>query len=330
MEEHCKQFNVILLKTGDQLAKNDKYIEHLKSSNISHKFKQISQINLLKFEFCNLSVIREKLADFFLSNGTEKQTAFSKTNYRSLIITSRQTVESIEAAFEKEFDVVKHLDLLPELLGDSQLQNTMNHETKLFVYCVGQATFSRFKEMLRKFKHLSESIDKNVCIRSVTEGKQNALELSRLVIQDRHDLFSQDGNTFAFYPCSSIRKDELSTELTKNGVSFEEITAYKTAHSEAGLNELYEMLLKHLTDENPVNFLVFFSPSGCDALFEDQSQKNKLDDLIRNNISRIRLLSIGPSTSAKLKIYFPDLFNVSVFELDEPSPRALLDRLNSF
>jgi uroporphyrinogen-III synthase len=338
MENESKKINVILLKTSDQSAKTvkDKYIEHLTNSDVSQKFKSVSQINLLQFEFCNLSAIHDNLADFLLSKNDEIITKFLQTKYRSLILTSRQTVESIEAAFERELEQVKGSNNHTALLEDSLLQNLDLNESKLFVYCVGQATFSRFKEMLRRFKSLNESVDKNVCIRSVSEGKQNALELSRLIIQDKNNLFSKNGSIsddsslqFAFYPCSSIRKDDLSIELNKNGVSFEEVTAYKTLHSESGLKELHETLLSHLYDDT-FNFLVFFSPSGCDAVFEESIEPNKLGDLVRKNLDNVRLLSIGPSTSAKLKLYFPDSFGKFIFELDEPSPRALLDKLNSF
>jgi uroporphyrinogen-III synthase len=168
-----------------------------------------------------------------------------------------------------------------------------------------------------------------------TESKQNALELSRLIVQDTGSLFKNEvaapaeiGFKFAFYPCSSIRKDDLGIELTKHNLSFEEVTAYRTTHSEVGLQELRETLNECLINNSAsvLNFLVFFSPSACEAVFEDAS----LSELVRANLTKVNFLSIGPSTSAKLNIYLPGLFNKSVFEIDEPSPQALLAKLNSF
>ena len=218
---------------------------------------------------------------------------------------------------------------MPELEDDLSLQDVSEEsfKTKFLIYCVGQATFSRLKKLLRKLKLLNESTDLRVLVRNLSsESKQNAIELSRLIVQDYAQYFANQANTwstFAFYPCSSIRRDELYTELKKASVSFEELTAYKTAHSEQGLFELQTDLSEFVATSDDLNILAFFSPSGVEGVFENE----KLSRLIKENSHRIRLISIGPSTSAKLKHFISEQ---AIYELDEPSPQALYKQLNLF
>ena len=59
------KFNVYLLKSADETAK-DKYVEYLSSSsNKSHMINEIKLVNLLEFKFVNLKLFEKKLNDFF-------------------------------------------------------------------------------------------------------------------------------------------------------------------------------------------------------------------------------------------------------------------------
>jgi uroporphyrinogen-III synthase len=155
--------------------------------------------------------------------------------------------------------------------------------------------------------------------------------------------FETPSKQLAFYPCSSIRKDDLSNELKKANIPFEELNVYKTTVADSNLG-----LLKNFIDEFLVTAksscdnskqriicLVFFSPSGVEAVFKNKENDeilSKYADLpkcIYENISFFRIFSIGPSTTQRLKQI---LNNTDIFvdELSEPSPQALLESLLKF
>ncbi len=117
------------------------------------------------------------------------------------------------------------------------------------------------------------------------------------------------------YPCSSIRKEDLSRALANAEISFDELHVYKTGHSHAGLTQLKSLLSEELTSQQCLLCLVFFSPSCVEAVFSGCESKY-FAEMIRANRERFRFVSIGPSTSCKLGEYADD-------ELEEPSPQAL-------
>lgn len=95
---------------------------------------------------------------------------------------------------------------------------------------------------------------------------------------------------------------------------------YKTTHCQAGLQRLENILNKEINEENRSVCLVFFSPSCVDGIFKLNSltQMSSLGQTILKNVNGFRFVSIGPSTSSKLKQYVD-----GVYELSEPSPKAL-------
>ena len=131
-------------------------------------------------------------------------------------------------------------------------------------------------------------------------------------------------NKYALYPCSSIRKNDLTNELKKNSIPLDEIVAYETVKDDEAVMRLHSHLEKYSTpnysnDDTRVCCLVFFSPSGCDAVFSAKNAKRQV-----NLSSHFRFISIGPSTSVKLKE-----FVTNVDELREPSPEALVEKLKT-
>ena len=344
MSSYNKLLNIIVLKTNDQINKthdsllttnnekdnsfiNDRYVEFLSKNFTKLQVESIEQINLLRFEFCNLQDLKDKLIE---STCLIKNSIIDlHSNYKCIILTSRQTCEAIELSLA---DLIKDLDCNDiENINDS---NNNGLENKFIVYCVGQSTANRFKQIVCKLRSLNSSIDSLISIRSLDnlnstniEHKQNAKQLANLIIQDyqkfKNSELKVNFNKYALYPCSSIRKDDISNELSKNHVHFDEIIAYRTVNCQIGIESLHNSILK-LTNKKTSNFicLIFFSPSACDAVMN-----SKLADLIRADMNKFKLISIGPSTTSKLKSYFA---NDDIYQLDEPSPQSLFDKLKLF
>ena len=269
------KFNVYLLKSADETAK-DKYVEYLSSSsNKSHMINEIKLVNLLEFKFVNLKLFEKKLNDFF-----------NKRVYSCLIITSRQIVEAMR---------------LVDLKADK------GDEEKFLVYCVGEQTAFNFRDfLLNKHPLLVNSVDIRIPI-----VKQSANELANLILKENSD----SGSFYALYPCSSIRKEDLIVKLTESKLKIDELTLYETTTSENGIKSL--LLIDF---SNKQNCFVFFSPSCVQSVFENEHLKEKLLE----TTSYYFIVSIGPSTSLKIKSI---LHNENFIEMNEPSPKGLVDSL---
>lgn len=314
--QEIPKFDVFLLKTNDSLTSNDdRYANHLINIECVNKAENI---NLLSFENCNLDELRKKLWPILVEKDFNNNLAKS---YRSLIITSRQTVEAIENAFKDLCTSEESTNVSDVLESNVELDADIVQD-KLIVYCVGLATATRFNKFISKFSN-NETLCKHILIRITNSDKQNAKELSRLIVSDYKRLKSnEDLATYALYPCSSIRKDDLSVELNKENIKYDELFVYRTTHSKEGLSMLGQKLANSLSGKTHLICLVFFSPSGCDALFNSDENLSKT---IFDNLSSFRFISVGPSTSAKLKT----LINEEIYQLEQPSPEALSKMLLS-
>ncbi|WP_417884684.1 uroporphyrinogen-III synthase [Zunongwangia sp.] len=105
----------------------------------------------------------------------------------------------------------------------------------------------------------------------VAEMADNALELAEKIIENHQH------KHFLFF-CGNKRRDELPSELTKNKVSFEERTVYKTN-------------LNYTKFQQDFNGILFFNPSGIKSYFK----KNKKTDSIA--------FCIGTTTANAIKKY---------------------------
>ncbi len=137
--------------------------------------------------------------------------------------------------------------------------------------------------------------------------------------------FLEDFSTYALYPCSSIRKDDLSNALVKANVSFDELNVYRTSYSQPGLARLKSILSNELISKQNIICLVFFSPSCVEAVFNNLGS-DCVAEIILTNKECFKFISIGPSTGCKLAEYVDRGF----YELNEPSPQALETVLKAF
>lgn len=194
----ANKFHAILLKsndhqsstnaTGNDSNNHDRYIDYLKSKNLPC-FGQISKVSLLSFEQINLDLLGTKLWRLFFT-----PTAY----YKCLILTSRQTIESIQVALTDLIDTRK-----PMINETDYCKGDL---TKLTVYCVGNATAARFNDlifkiisgfpMIKKFINFDRIEVKQVNSKNVTESaehKQNGLELSKSIVNDYKSYLNESG-----------------------------------------------------------------------------------------------------------------------------------------
>lgn len=329
--------DVILLKSNDDsdtTKKKDRYIQALEQQHqSSFQIASNLQINLLKFSYLNSKEIYSRLNKCLASNET--------SSHKCLILTSRQAIESIQVAFD---------DLLTTTTNTNSNESSFSYKenideydidkTRLIIYCVGDVTKTRFKHFVQeKLVNYHPHVLNDIIIRTPSSlgQKQNAKSLANLIIDDYNylkvkykeasiRLFS---HTYALYPCSSIRKDDLSDQLKINSISLEEIVAYETVQDDLAVMRFYSNLSNYLTKcENRVCCFVFFSPSGCNAVFNFKHEEyvNIKKKILTDKSGKFVFISIGPSTSSKLKEFVDE---VCVHELREPSPEALVEKLTT-
>ena len=97
---------------------------------------------------------------------------------------------------------------------------------------------------------------------NVVKSCPNASELGDFIAKNHHK------EAFTFF-CSEIRRAELPEILTKNQVSFKEITAYKTLLNPKPFKSLFDAVL-------------FFSPSGVQSFTSANTLDNTLAVCIGN------------------------------------------------
>lgn len=321
--------NVLLLKSGDQPPSNaeasktsDRYVDFLRQQSDGQQLTLalIKQINLLEFKFCNLERLQLRLADIFFNQFTQGRLAC-----KSVVITSKQTVEAFDSA------MFQGAHLRPEfqsLLTTGDHQNM--EQQKLIVYCVGQATLDRFQTLLQRLVTSGHSLLSDRVVTKVTAAgseakhKQNSQELAKIILADFEaaaasmDIYE----LFAFYPCSAIRKDDLSEQFKKVQLKYEELFVYNTSPSASGVEELRQLVKEEQTDTAAAaaTCLVFFSPSGVEAAFGEIGQA------ALNSGRLFHFISVGPSTTAKLKAFVQA---DRIREMSEPSPQALVQLLKT-
>ena len=168
--------NVVLVKSNDQanlslnahseLKPTDRYIDHVRNQKCAF-INQTESINVLSFELINTNKLEEIVYNLFVS---------PHKHYKSLILTSRQTVEAIEIALK---------NLIASI--DYKVETKCEELTIITAYCVGHSTAAKFNELLAKHKPITNGIFeiKQVgATRNGSEHSQNALELSRLIVKD--------------------------------------------------------------------------------------------------------------------------------------------------
>ena len=222
--------NCIILKSNDDessktsMSSRDRYVDFLSSS--SHRLNRIVHINPLRFEYINEEKLKQTVEGLFGGNEL-------KPTYKALILTSRQTVEAMERSLFGSLSTDLNSNSNPQINVSDSIQQSSG---KLIVYCVGDSTRDRFLRFIWRVK--TSSIDPNIADRIIVRTgealgdesvptqnhKQNAEYLSRVILNDYPMLMatrSCDGGEFsakfAFYPCSTIRKDDLSKRLNEAG-----------------------------------------------------------------------------------------------------------------
>lgn len=357
--------NCILLKSSDEASDSsisdtqkkhsDRYLNFLNA----HKpvnLNKIVHINPLKFEYINSNALRTAIGDFFL-NGSHT------LPYKCLILTSRQAIESIEMSLFAQIDEKSS----STSTNNYQLETALeNHQQKMIVYCVGEATLNRFVQLLNRLKATCQdtSLDSRLIVRTSdllvendeklvatddllpNKHRQNAQQLAKLIVTDYQLIATNSVSSpsfrhkYALYPCSNIRKDEMGAQLRASGVEYEEVSAYCTSTNEACLGELEDEIIGLSVPSQgckveTLAVLVFFSPSGVEAVFgspPQQQHERCLASIIEQNggWQRFRLISVGPSTTQKLNLIIATdhrMSGVMIYELEKPSPQALLNKL---
>ncbi len=148
--------------------------------------------------------------------------------------------------------------------GDS-LKSSWTEE--LPCYVVGEATAAKVIELLSW---------KPTLIRG--QGSGNASNLADLILEHH-----RPGDRFLF-PCGNLKQSDIEKVLCQHGISVVSVIAYETVPREDIEDEIKEKL------DQPVDFVVYFSPSGVKVAYEQLTKHSP----------NAKIISIGPTTSEAL------------------------------
>ncbi|KAG5681734.1 hypothetical protein PVAND_011143 [Polypedilum vanderplanki] len=143
-----------------------------------------------------------------------------------------------------------------------------------------------------------------------TAGKEagNAQNLSTIIIS----CYNKNKLTKPFlFPCGNLKQDILEKNLNENSILLDCIEVYDTIPHP----NLENAILK-LKEEDDINFIVYFSPSGI---------KYSMPFIKHHNLplSKCKLIAIGPSTKRCMRDY-----NLECYAMcEKPSPESLLNVL---
>ena len=143
------------------------------------------------------------------------------------------------------------------------------------IYCVGRRTKKLIEQRIGK----------------VTKSTRNAAKLASYLID------TIKGETVTYF-CSDLRLDTLPNELTENGITVNEVEAYKTMYSPSKVDDKVQAVL-------------FYSPSGIESYIQE-NEANKI------------AFCIGESTAKEARKHFE---NVQVAKL--PSVDSVLEMANA-
>lgn len=158
--------------------------------------------------------------------------------YSGIILTSIRCIDAMESVLKT--------------LGDNE--PILENMKKLKIFTVGQSTS----------KHLKESFN----LDSIGHQSGSSTKLAQFILEDLVQLDVSNLKPL-LYPCSSIRSDTLLETLQKSQVPIHEVPVYNTNPNEnihQNLNEFRLSMLQPSSSSNIELIVIFFSPSGVDAL----------------------------------------------------------------
>ena len=126
--------------------------------------------------------------------------------------------------------------------------------------------------------------------------RKRKLFIGEKTASDLFDIIKKHKNEKFLYPCSNIRKNDISDFMAANNLNFTEAVIYKTVA--ADLSDLAEVKYDCIT---------FFSPSGISSLFIN------FPDFEQNNT---RIAAFGPTTAQAVRDAGLEL------DIEAPMPNA--------
>lgn len=113
----------------------------------------------------------------------------------------------------------------------------------------------------------------------------NGSVLADIILEE---LAQEERNQRIVFFTGKIRKDIIPVKLKKEGVNIEEVVIYKTECKHGIVDDFLHRC------QQPVDWIVFFSPQGTEAIVEHLQRQDK--ETLRNT----KVASIGPTTEEYL------------------------------
>ncbi|KAI7796871.1 uroporphyrinogen III synthase [Triplophysa rosa] len=192
----------------------------------------------------------------FVSDNELSERLFQPERFGGLIFSSPRAVKAVKMCLEKhrhQWDTVK---------------DKWNSKS---IYVVGKTTASLVVDL---------------GLKPVGEDTGTADALSSLIVQrESSDVLP------LFFPCGSIKREDLPTALKENNVPLDALTVYQTSEHP----DLQKNITDYFSQQGVPVSVAFFSPSGVKFCVD------LVKRLARSQLAQIKFVSIGPSTADALR-----------------------------
>ena len=203
--------------------------------------------------------------------------------FSGVVLTSPRSVDACQTAFD----------------GIKDKSNLDTWLKSKYCYTVGPSTAQKAKDLL--------SWSSN----QIRGGHEcgNSLSLSSCIKEDYTDNANLTHKNVLLYPCGNLKRETLAHEVEKSkNVELDIVTCYKTAAN----NQLEELIRQVSEDNEKIDIIVFFSPSGVKFCWD------LLQKYIRSNP---KYIAIGPTTMASLKTHCKE--ESLLYESETPSAHGV-------
>lgn len=307
-------------------------------------------LQLLQFSFVNSPQLESTLQHNY-------------SNYSGLIITSPRIIEAIRKLISSPHDDINPSHTISDRADPPSTINTCNTTTPTTrrqlllrewrnkpIFCLGKETplsiMEEFELLDRESNNSNSNSDSNRNSTNNIHGKDqcsSATELANYIIEYFHS--SSTTSTANIKPllflCGNRRRDDLPNLLHQHNIPLQEMIVYQTEYYNTSLGSESSNPpedLSHLVNP-PIepSWIVFFSPSGVEALEETILLRSSIDNNNNNNNNRINLYkewfktvkigAIGQTTASAIREIFG--FDHSSSSTSSCIPHAIATKPNA-
>ncbi len=295
-ESQPEKIPILLLKTKS--APKDTYEEYLSSLDNHHYAPLFVPVLEHRFDQQVLNQLRKQI----LNNSFASDRNGNRTNYGAIIFTSQRAVEAFT-------QVVEEIRKSGSCTVDGVLPKT------LFLYAVGPATARGLRAL-------------NLNCPVLGEETGNGEALAAYILQHYNSIHPGVEKPRILFLVGDKRRDIIPKTLQSEQLGSErrlivnEVVVYETGEMQSFKTDFSELWQKHASQGLKKQWVVVFSPTGCQAMLESSGLLDAETGKVKSAVvpRNVFIATIGPTTRTYLIEEFGFTPDVCA---EKPSPEGV-------